>query len=162
MQYLKLILHLGTRWRRKPPRHDREDQRSPETPAQSRLAHSMNTSFVPKKSRKACRRLATLILGTNAWHVCTQGDTFRCLSGSSIRQAPNPHPPSHQLQGSGMPGEEVMPAMRRISAYCSSVSGEITRRTLRRNLTLFSAGFCFNSASETCRGSRSMARKSTT
>ena len=55
-----------------------------------------------------------------------------------------------------------MPAMRRISEYSSSVRGQMVRRVFFRNLILRSSLFSRISASFTCRGSRSMARRSTT
>src|SRR5580658_10093115 len=57
-----------------------------------------------------------------------------------------------------MPGEATMPAMRRISEYSSSVSGQTVRRVFLRNLILRSNLFSRNSASVTWRGKRSMAR----
>ena len=52
-----------------------------------------------------------------------------------------------------------MPAMRRISAHSSSVSGQIVRRVFFRNLIFFSVLAWRSSANLTCRGSVSIARK---
>src|SRR5579863_7604930 len=69
---------------------------------------------------------------------------------------------SLSAQGKGMPGDATMPAMRRSSEYSSSVSGQIVSRVFFRNLIFRSRRFSRISASVTCRGSRSIARKSTT
>src|SRR5271168_3125007 len=72
------------------------------------------------------------------------------------------HHPRRQTQGNGMPGEATMHAMRKISEYSSSVRGQTVRRVFLRNLILRSSLFSRSSASVTCRGRRSMARRSIT
>src|ERR1700732_4075328 len=51
--------------------------------------------------------------------------------------------------GKGMPGDATIPAMRKISAYSSSVSGQIERRVFFRNFILRSNLFSRSSASVT-------------
>src|SRR6267143_7260653 len=64
--------------------------------------------------------------------------------------------------GSGMPGVATIPAMRRISWYSVSLIVETISRTFFTSFILFSAGLARSSASVTCRGSFSNARKSAT
>src|SRR6267142_1643649 len=100
------------------------------------------------------------ILARLVWKHCHEGGNAK---GEHTGTAHGRHRISPvQFYGSGIPGVATIPAMRRISWYSVSLIIETISRTFFRSFIFFSAGLARSSASVTCRGSFSKARKSAT